>query len=267
MEYVLLIFVGLLAGVLGGLLGIGGSVIMIPAMVWIFGACDEAGAERIHQYMAAAMIVNFLLSLPSVWAHAKNKAIWPKVWVYLAAAALVGIVIGVKTSYMFAGQWARYLRWGLGGFFLYVIAQNLWRLADSSGHEGLDRRRVEAMPAWRKVLVGLPTGFLAGLLGLGGGSVAVPAQQVVLRMPLRNAIATSAAVIASVSWLGAITKNAALGAHGSVERSLVLAACLAPMAMIGSYAGGHLTHTLPTRIVRIVFVAIMLVSAWKMFTG
>ncbi|HRS97992.1 MAG TPA: TSUP family transporter [Smithella sp.] len=119
--------------------------------------------------------------------------------------------------------------------------------------------------AWPKLAVGAATGFAAGLLGIGGGAVAVPAMQVVLRLPLRQAIGTSAATILTTAWLGAIVKNAALGADGSVARSLLLAACLAPAAMLGSFLGGHLTHALPLRVVRGAFVVLMLAAAWKMF--
>lgn len=264
MEYLFLAITGVVAGVLGGLLGIGGSSIMLPAMVLILGAARD-GLEQIHQYQAAAMIVNFLLILPSVAAHARNRAIWRRVWAFMAPAALVGIVLGVQASWLFAGAAARYLRWGVGMFFLYVVAHNVYRLVRARRVEGLARPRVEAMPAWRKALVGLPMGVVAGLLGIGGGSLAVPAQQIVLKMPLRNAIATSAATIASVSWVGAIVKNAQLGSNGTVVRSLTLAACLAPTAMIGAYLGGHLTHTLPARVVRAAFTGLMVLAAAKMF--
>ena len=55
MEYALLVAVGLLAGVLGGLLGIGGSSIMLPAMVWILGrtiTVDGKAIEQIHRAQA-----------------------------------------------------------------------------------------------------------------------------------------------------------------------------------------------------------------------
>ena len=255
---------GLAAGILGGLLGIGGSSIMLPAMVWILGA-SVGGVEQIHQYMAAAMIVNFLLILPSVAAHVRNRAVWPKVWKVLVASALVGIIVGVKVSFFFDEDRAKYLRWSVGVFFVYVALDNLRRMVKPSLTVGATRERIEALAPWRKAAVGFPMGVIAGLLGIGGGSLAVPGQQLALKMPLRNAIANSAATIASVSWLGAIMKNAQLGPHGTVGRSLALAACFAPTAMIGSYLGGHLTHRLPLRIVRIAFVAVLVVSAAKMF--
>ncbi len=63
-EVAILSAVGLLAGVLGGMLGVGGSVIMIPAMFWVLGDVNAHGTRMIHQYQAAAMIVNFLLAGP-----------------------------------------------------------------------------------------------------------------------------------------------------------------------------------------------------------
>lgn len=270
MEYALLVAVGLLAGVLGGLLGIGGSSIMIPAMVWILGRSATVNGQevkQIHQYMAAAMIVNFLLIIPSVAAHLHNRAIWSKVWKFMAPAAAAGILLGVQLSYAFRTEDAkRYLGWGVGVFFAYVIINNVRRLCGERRSEGLSQAQAEAMPAWRKLAIGFPMGIVAGLLGIGGGSLAVPAQQIALRMPLRNAIATSAATIMTISWVGAITKNAQLAAYGgSVLRSLLLAGCLAPTAMIGAFVGGHLTHKLPLKIVRIAFIGIMAVAAAKMF--
>ena len=267
LQYVLLILTGVLAGLFGGLLGIGGSCIMLPAMVLIFGTRNSAGVDQIHQYMAVAMIVNFLLAVPSALAHMHNRAIWPGVWVWLSVGAMVGIVVGVQASYLFDDASAKYLRWGLGVFFLYVAAQNVYRLGRSTGirTDGLTKRRVRAFPAWRKLAVGVPMRIMAGLLGLGGGTLAVPVQQTVLKMPLRNAIATSAATIVSISWLGAILKNVQLGDGGTPWRSLLLAAYIAPAAMIAAYIGGHLTHKLPLGIVRAVFASLMLASAAKMF--
>jgi hypothetical protein len=264
MDYALLVIVGVLAGLLGGLLGIGGSSIMLPAMVLIFGTY-RGGVDQIHQYQAAAMIVNFVLIWPSVAAHLRNRAVWWRVWVWMAPAALVAVVAGVLVSYLFRGNQATYLRWGVGAFFVYVAIDNVRRLIRGRKGEGLDRAAVEGKPAWRKLAVGAPMGFLAGLLGIGGGSLAVPGQQLLLKAPLRNAIANSAATIASIAWLGAIVKNARLGEAGTVGRSLILAGCLAPTAMIGSYFGGHLTHKLPLGYVRIAFIGLMLFSAAKMF--
>ncbi|MDY7011134.1 MAG: sulfite exporter TauE/SafE family protein [Planctomycetota bacterium] len=265
LQYVWLIATGLAAGLLGGLLGIGGSCIMIPAMVLILGTYNSVGVDQIHQYMAAAMIANFLLALPSAVAHLRNRAVWPRVLAPLAGGALVGIIVGVQTSYLFSNTASEYLRWALGVFFLYVAGQNAWRLRHARRSGGMPRKQVETLPVWRKLIVGVLMGLSAGLLGLGGGTLAVPAQQTFLKMPLRNSIATSSATIAAVAWFGAILKNAQLGDNGTIWRSFMLVACIAPAAMIAAWFGGHLTHKLPLRVVRVVFIVLMLASAAKMF--
>jgi uncharacterized protein len=295
MQWVLLTLAGIAAGLLGGLLGVGGSTVMIPAMVWILGT-QYNGQEGMHQYQAAAMVVTSFLILPSVRVHLKNRAVWFGIWRWLAPTALIGTVLGVALSYMpcLSGkQNTRHMRYLVGAFFAYVALENLRKLisgllhreAPTSGaakpartfrsvvrillvgrhHNDVDRPTAEGYPAWRKCLVGFPMGVLSGLLGIGGGALAVPAQQSVLKMPLRNSIATSAATILCIGWVGAILKNMNLGDNGRWQDSLLLAAALTPTAMIGSYFGGHMTHKLSLNWVRVAFIALMLVSAGKNF--
>ncbi|MFB3890642.1 MAG: sulfite exporter TauE/SafE family protein [Phycisphaerae bacterium] len=266
MEYAILAAVGLLTGVLGGMLGVGGSSIMLPAMVVILGT-HLNGLEQTHQYMAVAMIVNFLLSVPSVLAHWKNKAIWPSFVKYLMVGGLCGVLVGVWASQFVNGQ---YLRWFLGFFFVYVAAENLLRAWRGSKSNRASRHHVEKTSWLPKLSLGTGVGLFAGMTGLGGGALAVPAQQYIFNIPIRNAIANSSALIASMAWLGAITKNVQLVHHpemGTVVRSLIIAAFLAPPAMIGSYAGGHLTHSLPLRFVRAAFGLMILAATYKMFEG
>jgi len=239
---------------------------MIPAMVWIFSTVVPTG-ENVHQFQAAAMIINFLLSGVAATRHVKAEAVDFDVWRWLAPAALTGVVLGVAASRLpiFTGENARYLRYTFGAFQLYVVAYNIRRLRHHSAVRAQPEN--EMLPAGRgtKAGVGLVMGFAAGLLGIGGGALAVPAMQILLHMRLRNAIATSTLTIFSVAWLGAIVKNATLGQDGTVVRSLFLAAILAPSAMAGAYLGGHLTHKLPNRVVRVAFILLMSAAAWKMF--
>jgi uncharacterized membrane protein YfcA len=151
-------------------------------------------------------------------------------------------------------------------FMGYVAAYNAWRLSGKTDLEhGFDRRR---KPHGAAVAgVGLVMGFTAGLLGIGGGALCVPLQQVFLRIPLRRAIANSAFTILCVSPLGALYKNATLFSHHGVEvgRSLQLALPLILTAIVGSYLGGRLTHALPRRVLRVVFIVFMLTMAYLMF--
>ena len=122
------------------------------------------------------------------------------------------------------------------------------------------------LAVWKIFIVGFPMGLTAGLLGIGGGAVCVPTQQVLLRIPLRRAIANSSATILCVASLGATYKNLTLPEHGiAVTTSLWLALTLVPTAILGGYCGGKLTHVIPRKLLRIVFIFFMASVAYMTF--
>lgn len=266
MQLVFQAVVGLLAGLLGGLLGIGGSVIIIPALILYLRQTGSYTGSAQHLLQAAAMICNVCIAAPSAMAHLRAKAIMRPVIVVLIPTALVGIILGVTTSNSsaFARQNGAYLAMILAGFLLYVAGYNTWSFFRRPKTE---THRDDWVPSpWRVAAVGTPMGFIAGLLGVGGGILAVPMQQIVLRIPLRRAIANSAATILCISALGAVYKNATLASHGiSIWSSVQLAAMLVPTAMFGAYLGGRLTHVLPRKLLLIIFIVFMTTIALLTF--
>ncbi len=265
----LLPVVGLLAGLLGGLLGVGGSIIMIPALVLLFGQERTSGWNQ-HLYQAAAMAVNVAVALPAAWRHSRAGAVMPRVLWGLIPAALVGILLGVWISnlWIFSGKsGALWLQRGLGGFCLYVVYANLAKLRQKTV-AGEAEGAATRITATRASAVGTTMGLIAGLLGIGGGAIAVPLQQVFLRLPLRNCIANSAATICITAGFGALYKNLTLAQHhASIAHSGLIIACLTPTAMAGGFFGARLTHSLPLRSVRIVFILLMAIVAMKLLLG
>ena len=273
--------IGLLAGTLGGMLGVGGSVLMIPGLTWLFGPAQ-------HLYQAAAMIANVAVSIPAALRHRRAGAIVFPLLKWMLPAALVCVLLGVAASNLpwFAGSdGGRWLGRVLAVFLIYVAVVNALRLRHDPplrGHhpesdgattedstEGDNTDLTHATPA-RTTVVGGVMGGIAGLLGIGGGALAVPLQQTLLHLPLRNAIANSSAVICVSAAVGAVYKNATLAQHAGPDQALTwtsglaLAALLAPTAWIGGRLGAKLTHTLPLRLVRGAFVLLMLGAAWRM---
>ncbi len=270
MELFIQAAIGFLAGLLGGLLGIGGSVLIIPGLILYLSQVGRYEGTVQHLLQAAAMICNVFVAAPAVLAHWRARMIVGSVVVLLVPGALAGILLGVYVSdtSLFARQNGAYLAMILAAFMVYVAAYNGFRLTSSTDLEhGFDQR--PRAPAAGIGGVGLVMGFFAGLLGIGGGAICVPLQQVLLRIPLRRAIANSAATILCVSSVGAVFKNATLWSehHIALSRSLQLALMLIPTAILGSYLGGHLTHALPRRAVRIVFIVFMLAMAGLTFSN
>jgi uncharacterized membrane protein YfcA len=259
--YLLLAAVGLAAGLSGGLLGIGGSIVMIPCMRELLDA-DQ------HLYQAAAMIVNFFVVAPSVYYHLRARAVIWSVVRWLAPTATVAVVVGVTLSELpvFHGRGEVYLAGLFGLFLFYVAAVNLDPLL-RRGASARDERWDPGRSTWRgSVLVGVAVGLVGGLLGVGGGIVSVPLQQRLLRMPLRNAIANSATTIVLLSVVGASLKNYELVTDHTYRLvdSVTLAVVLIPTAIFGGLLGGRLVHVLPLRVVRAAFVLLMLVAGLRM---
>ena len=257
-ESLILLAIGLVAGVVGGLLGIGGSVVMIPALTLVFGT-------KQHLYQGAAMMANFFVALPAALQHRRAGAVLPRLVAIMIPFSVAGVVSGVWLS---AGPWFQgerevHLARVFGVFLLYVVGYNVYRLLSNRRFADMDDDAARGLPGWKIALgVGLPTGLLGGLLGIGGGVLAVPLQQVLLRVPLRRAIANSAATIIPLSLIGATYKNYcnALAGVAFVD-ALRLAVLLIPTAMLGGYLGGRLTHVAPRRGLRIAFTLLMCYAA------
>jgi uncharacterized protein len=262
MEAAILIAIGLVMGIFGGGLGIGGSVVMIPALVWAFG-------ENQHLWQASAMLCNFVVAVASAIVHHKEDMLVRDVVRLMLPAAIVGILAGVAMSNMsiFHGRNSYLLARIFGGFMLYLAVYNMFRFGGRSG--GDDGRDISQMrrSGPLTIVAGAVAGTANGLLGIGGGSIATPLQQLFLRMPLKRAMANSSAMIMGISLFGAAYKNATLGQHGIAwTESLRIAAIVAPTAVVGSVLGTRLMHKTHKDWVRAVFVGVALLAAWKLLT-
>lgn len=268
----ILAIIGFFAGLTGGMLGVGGSIVMIPAMTRVLGPNQ-------HLYQAAAMIVNFFVVVPAIVQHRRAKVIDRGTVVRLICVGLFAVIAGVLLSEMrlFSGEGEAYLRMAFGVFLLLVCAIDLYQL-----FQFLRRRRNGGIAAtaltldpsspgstrpigWSwAMLIGIPTGLIAGFLGVGGGVLAVPLQRRLLRLPIQVAIANSATLIAVTSAVGATLKNYAYATAGiDGGNPLILAAVLIPTAIVGSLVGSRLTHRLPVNVLKLVFfVCLAVVAVW-----
>lgn len=236
-------------------------MVIIPAMVLCFG-------ENQHLYQAAAMVCNVFIGMTSLIAHKKANAIIPSVLKFFIPLQICGIVLGVwlSNSALFMGDRSYLLARCFGVFLVFVATYNFFRLFSKRAptEPGVECK-VYSKPI--SMSMGLVVGTTAGLLGIGAGGISTPLQQMLLKIPLRRAMANSAAMIACVAWIGASYKVATIGKHGiGVVEPLKIAAVIIPAAMVGSYIGSHAMHKLSSNVVRAVFVAILGLAAVRMLT-
>ncbi|MEM8738864.1 MAG: sulfite exporter TauE/SafE family protein, partial [Planctomycetota bacterium] len=269
---------GLAAGTLGGMLGVGGSMLMIPGLVMILGR--STGAEQ-HVYQAAAMGANVAVAVPAALRHRKSGAMTPAAlrWMLPGAVGCVVLGVGLSNLPVFRGERGGvWLGRGLAVLLVYMIAMNLRKLwaAERAGK----RAQAEAGDApeaaggatpGRGLTVGVVMGTVAGLLGIGGGAIAVPLQQALMRLPVRSCIANSSAVICGSAAVGALYKNLTLTTHTPAAgptlsgwEGVTLMLILAPTAWAGGRLGASLTHRLPLRLLRGLLILLLTAAAWKM---
>lgn len=249
---------GLIAGVVGGLAGIGGSMIMLPGL-GLFLGYDEPERTVHHLYMASAMIVNVLVAAPAAWRHTLAKCVpGPIVRVVLPSMTLA-MLVGVLLSDQIEGERLVLI---LAGFIAGYALLNLFRVVRP-------RKTPASHPPWphRGLLAGIGgvTGLVGGLLGIGGGIVMVPLLQILARTPLRLAIGASSAVMVLTALVGSALKVWGLPSHGyRFTDALLLAAAMGPTAVVGSLIGARLTHTLPIKAVRLIISLLLLTAAARM---
>lgn len=270
-EIALMVLIGLIAGLLGGLLGIGGGLVMIPALTFLFGDA-LFGINSFHLYKLAALTTAVLLSIPAVVRHAQAGAIVRRMIVGMIVFGVVGVLCGTALARVLTYEYTIILKRTFGAFMLLTVAAGvLNERFGGSGEHGSDRC---PMPfRWGKIgmIVGFPSGIVAGLLGVGGGVWAVPSQNYLLGVKLRNAIANSACMIIGLSFWSSVMHCVYIHDLHDTEASVVLGfwltLWLAPGAVVGGWFGAKLTHTLPVGLIRKVFYILLAATGYRLLVG
>ncbi len=190
----LLLAIGAFAGVLAGLLGVGGGIVLVPAFYYTFAGLGYESGALMQVCLATSLATIIVTSARSVLAHNRKGAVeWPilKTW---APGIVVGAVIGVlvASSLRSATLQAIFgiLAFAIGLYMLFGRAD--WRLAGQ-------------MPGARlRSLLSPMVGFLSVLMGIGGGSFGVPIMTL-HGVPIHRAVATAAGfglIIALPSVIG-----------------------------------------------------------------
>jgi uncharacterized protein len=264
-QQVLLAATGLVGGTLGGFLGLGGTVVFMPLLKIISDGGTNTSVDA-HTAIAATLVLNVCVGASSTIGHVRAGRVMPSVVKVIAPTSMAAALGGVMLADLFTGP-AQLWLWRLFGVLIvYIVATNVyWLLRPRASGEASDFAPPPAPHRWAAGLVGVLTGLASGLLGVGGGAIAVPAQQMFLRMPLRTAIANSAVVVVCTCLAAAPLKQIKLASlGGDLATAWLIIAILAPTAIIGGFAGSHLTHRIPKTYVRIAFVVFMAWTAYEM---
>ncbi|WIY06612.1 sulfite exporter TauE/SafE family protein [Amycolatopsis mongoliensis] len=238
---------GLVIGAALGLLGAGGSILAIPALVYGVGLPLSAA-------IPTSLLVVAVSAAGGLVARWRSKVIrWPVALVFAAAsvpAAFGGTALGKLLPD----------RWLLIAFAVLMAVVAIRMLVAAPERDGACRTSTGGVN-WRSCVpkalaVGAVVGVLTGLFGVGGGFVIVPALTMLLGLTAPEAVATSLVVIV-------LTSVGGLAAHATTMPDLPygIAAVFAGVALLASLLAGKAGNRLPARTVRLTFASLILVVA------
>ena len=261
-HVVILLLLGLGAGIFGGLLGIGGSVIMIPVLGFILG-------WPFHLAQAAAMTVNPAVALTAAIRHRKAMNVSVNTLKKVLPVSIICISFAAWLSNQLQ---AAYLEGGFGLFLVWVLWDQLEALRPKNANQE-NQKSGDYKATWpRASLTGGITGTTAGLLGIGGGLIQVPLLNRVCKLPLRKAIGTSSAIMFITALIGATVKDISLSeivAESETDMhagyAVIGALWLIPGALVGGWIGAKLSTSIQIKAIRIVFALLVAWAAFKMF--
>jgi uncharacterized membrane protein YfcA len=249
--------IGVLAGFSAGYLGIGGGLILVPALTWLF-AQDPVTAEyAVHMAIATSLSTMLITSMSSIFAHHRRRAIlWPltmRLSPGLVAGAVVGAFLAVSLSTdMLAGAFA-----------IYAAMAGLQLL---SGREAKGQKSLPGKLG--SGITGLIIGTISSLVGIGGGSMTVP-WLLWHGRAVQQSVATAAACGYPIALAGTATFILLGQQQSSLESvtgfvHLPAFAGVVLFSVISAPLGAAAVHNSPPLLVRRVFGAFMLLVAWRM---
>ena len=179
-AYIFAVFVGLCLG----LLGAGGSILIIPILVYILKIEPKVS-------IALSLAIVGMASLIGAYSHYKNNNIRFKTIVFFAPLTMLGAYLGSYLSAFISGRLQLIL------FALIMLSASFLMIKDQKKSVPLKRA-----PQGVFILSGFIVGLISGLVGVGGGFLIVPALVLLAGLPIQQAVGTSLAVVSMSALTG-----------------------------------------------------------------
>jgi hypothetical protein len=251
-EYLILLLIGSVAGVLSGLFGIGGGVVIVPSLIYFLGfSLTKANGTSLAALLMPVGIFAVLTYWKAGYLRVKTSAL-------IALGIVIGVIFGSKIAFSLPASTLKQL---YGIFLIYVSIQftgiyeiiriKLLKLPPSESHPENENYNIFAM-----IALGIFAGVLSGLFGIGGGLIIVPALIGIFHYPTKLATAASlGALLLPVGLPGVILY------YDAGQLDIITAAIVALGIVIGSIVGAKIAINLPSKVVKQYFGAFLMLVA------
>jgi uncharacterized membrane protein YfcA len=276
-EYILLMFlVAIVAGLVGSMVGVGGGILVVPALTIGFGI-------PIEYAIGASIISTIATSSASASAYVRDGITNLRIGMFLEIASVLGSIVGVIATLYFVRSGLSWTIFIVFGVLLFFSAHNV---VHNARLERGGESRVNTTPnriaerlhlkgeyedrslhvTIRYVAAHAPAGFgviffaglLSGLLGVGGGTLKVLGMDTIMRLPFKVSTTTS-------NFMIGVTATASTGIlYASGYINVLLAAPVALGVVIGSVAGAKILVRSKPAAIRVVFILVMLAFGVEM---
>lgn len=254
LEIFWLLLSGAIAGLSAGLLGLGGGIIIVPTLVWIFHThTNIPEIHLMHLAVGTSLMTIVITTLSSISAHQRRGAIQWATARQLIPGLILGAFIGAQVASVLAGE---LLKTGFGVFVILMAFQLSLDLQPTS------RRHLPSPLALNAV--GLGIGGFSTLMGIGGGSLTVPFF-IGCQVPIRNAVATATVCGFPISLAGALgfiitgwsIKGLPSYSSGYVYWPAVCA--ITPVSALLAPVGARWAHKLPVNVLKKILAGFLMV--------
>ncbi|MEW6314191.1 MAG: sulfite exporter TauE/SafE family protein [Pseudomonadota bacterium] len=252
---------GLCAGFLAGLLGVGGGLVIVPALLFVFTTQHFPVAYALHLALGTSLASIAFTSLSSMREHHRHGAVqWPIVKT-IAPGILIGTLCGALLAARIDAGWLRLFFI----VFLFVAATQIFFNLRPAGARALPGR-------FGLSLAGGIIGLVSSWVGIGGGTLTVPFL-LWCSVGMRQAVGTSAAVGFPIAIAGTIgymiggmsQPGLPTGSLGMVYLPALLPLVLASMLL--APAGARLAHRMPVAKLKKIFALLLYFLGTRMAFG
>lgn len=251
---------GVTAGILAGLLGVGGGIVIVPVLFHLlpyFGVADEV---RMHVAVGTSLATIILTSISSARSHYKKGAIDTDLLKSWGIVIFLGVLGGTWMATIVNAT----ILTGIFAVLALIVAANMaFRPADSHLAKTLPASPI-------KELLALFIGWFSAMMGIGGGTFTVPILTL-FSYPIRKAVGTAAAIGLIISvpgtagflYSGLSVTGLPPGNIGYVNIIGFLA--IVPMTIIFAPVGAHIAHSINTNWLKKAFAFFLFATSLRMF--
>ncbi len=262
--YLWFVVAGSFAGVCAGLFGVGGGLIIVPALVWILTAYGMPNDVVAHVAVGTALATIILTSVSSMSAHHKRGGVRWDIFKNMAKGLVLGSLVGAWIATMIEGKALQTI---IGAGAMLMAIKMLFFPNKENPSKALPKDYVQAS-------VGVGIGLLSAIFGIGGGSLTVPYLSH-NGVPMKQAVGTSAACGLPIAVAGAVgfmwfgrESMSQLEVSGTVGFIHVGAfVSISIVSFVMAKVGAKLAHVLPAQTLKRAFGVLLLVVGGQMVWG